>query len=259
MQCSRCGTKNPEDSLNCFNCGQRMNEPPQPAPFPSRLSLRRAQFHRELADSVLAQDDLMMVDIAKILHKMPGSSVVAMRKYQGTVFAGLVVLNGNISLTMEMFRKGILNPTHSPSEWTVIPESKLNLVQEFTDPPEAALAFFVLTPSGGYAFALSHIVRSDGDVQWVSNVDFVHRVADVLVELGVCQADRVPDRTLGSTHQFGDLVDRVQINELEQALLFRLTPDTIGSPGLKSHTSDKSSARPSGVPGFFNQPGKQSA
>jgi hypothetical protein len=41
--------------------------------------------------------------------------------------------------------------------------------------------------SGGPAFAFSHIVRSDGDVQWNSTADFIERVAHVLVEVGVCE------------------------------------------------------------------------
>ena len=30
MVCSRCGTKNPKDSANCFNCGQNMAKDPSP-------------------------------------------------------------------------------------------------------------------------------------------------------------------------------------------------------------------------------------
>jgi hypothetical protein len=51
----------------------------------------------------------------------------------------------------------------------------------------------------------------------------------------------------------------MQINELQQALLFRLAPDAIGPPGFDSHAPDKSSARPSGIAGLFDQLGKQSA
>ena len=154
----------------------------------------RAQFRRELADSVEAQDNLMMADIAKVIHKMPeGSSVVALRKYRGTVFAGLVVPtwpNGDMTLTVEMWRKGLLNPVGSPGSW--IPASKVNLLSEFTDPPDAALAFFVLTPTGQYALAFSHLVRSDGQVHWVSDEGYICRVAEVLVEAGLVKAGAEP-------------------------------------------------------------------
>jgi hypothetical protein len=169
-----------------------MNEAPAGRVVSQQSVTERAQFRQKLANSVLEQDMLMMVDIAKILHKMPGSSVVAMRNYGGTFFAGLVVFEDNISLTMDAFSEGRLNPARSPSQWMAIPESKLNLGREFINPPEAAVAFFVLTRSGGYALALSHIARSDGDVQWISNDDFILRVADVLVELGVFQEGK-PD------------------------------------------------------------------
>ena len=151
---------------------------------------QRAQLRKELVDSVESQDNLMMIDIAKVHHKVPeGSSVVALRKHRGTILAGIVVLNGNITLTIEMFRKGILNPEGCPGAWRLIPESRLNLLKEFTNPPEAALAFFALTPSGQYAYAFSHLVRSDGQVQWISDADLVRRVADVLIETGLFQAD----------------------------------------------------------------------
>jgi hypothetical protein len=153
----------------------------------------RAHFRKGLANSVESQDNLMMVDIAKILHKMPeGSTVVALRKYRGTVLAGLVVPNGDITLTTELFSKGRLNPDGSPGAWRLIPEIKLNLLKEFTDPPDAALAFFVLTPTGQYAFAFSHVVRSDGDVQWISNEAYVCSVAEVLIEAGLFEASPGP-------------------------------------------------------------------
>jgi hypothetical protein len=155
---------------------------------PSDGDMERTRFHQELASSVKSQDSLMMTDIAKILHKMPdNSSVIAFRHHHGSVFAGPVVLDGNTSLTFEMYHQGTLNPDGSPGLWRLIPETKLNLLREFSNPPEAALAFFVLTPSGQYSFAFSHIVRSDGDVQWVSDVDFVRHVADVLIEVGLFQ------------------------------------------------------------------------
>lgn len=185
MQCPRCGTSNPEESLNCFNCGQHMNEAPAGLFISQQGVTEKAQFRQKLADSVIEQDMLMMTDIAKILHKMPGASIVAMRKYRGTVFGGLVVFEDKITLTMDKFQEGSLNPARSPKEWIEIPESKLNLGREFLNPPDAALAFFVLTRSGQYALAFSHIVRSNGEVQWISNADFVLRVADVLVELGI--------------------------------------------------------------------------
>jgi hypothetical protein len=147
----------------------------------------RAQFCQELAGSVQIQDGLMMADIAKILHKVPtGSSIVALRKYRGTVLAGLVVAAGDLALTFEGFRRGALNPDHSPGMWKLIPESKLNLLAEFTDsPPESALAFFVLTPTGGCVMAFSHIVRTDNDVQWVSKADYTEKVAKVLLDVGL--------------------------------------------------------------------------
>lgn len=153
------------------------------------MDTERAEFRQQLAESIQAQDDLMMIDIAKVLQKMPeGSTVVAFRKFRGTVLAGVVVLNGDIGLMTEMYGKGILNPEGSPGVWRFISTTKLNLLAEFSDPPEAALAFFVLTPDGQYAFALSHIVRADGNVQWVSKTDYVGRVADVLVDSGLLQA-----------------------------------------------------------------------
>jgi hypothetical protein len=148
----------------------------------------RSQFAQNLAESISAQDDVMMMDIAKVLKKMPeGSSVIAFRKYRGTVLAGLVVPNGDIVTTTELYGRGLLNPEGSPGAWRLIPDTKLNLLKEFSDPPEAALAFFVLSPSGEYAFALSHLVRSDGNLQWISKADYVCRVADVLIEAGLLQ------------------------------------------------------------------------
>jgi hypothetical protein len=156
----------------------------------------RARFRKELAGSLQSQDNLMMMDIAKILRKMPvGSSVVALRKYRGTILAGVVVLNGNTLLTTDLFSKGLLNPDGLPGLWRLIPESRLNLLKEFTNPPDAALAFFVLTPTGQYAFAFSHIVRSDGEVHWISDADWVCRVADVLVESGLFEAGAGPSAT----------------------------------------------------------------
>jgi hypothetical protein len=86
-----------------------------------------------------------------------------------------------------MLKEGMLDPDRSADCWKLIPESKLNLLTEFTNPPDGALAFFVLTPSGQYAMAFSHIFRSDGTVQWISNADFICRVADVLAEAGLFQ------------------------------------------------------------------------
>ena len=149
-------------------------------------NLERKEFHKELAGSVQFQDDLMMMDIAKVLHQMPeGSSVFALRKYRETVLGGVVVLNGDITLLTDMFGKGLLNPEGSPGAWRLIPEIKLNLLAEFENPPEAALAFLALSPSGDYALALSHIVRSDGEVQWVTDAEYICSVASVLAEVGL--------------------------------------------------------------------------
>ncbi len=150
----------------------------------------RAQLREELAASVESQDSLMMVDIAKVLHEMPKqSSVIAVRKYRGAVLAGLVVPHGDIALTIKIFSKGHLNPDGSPGAWRLIPETKLNLLKEFTDPPDAALAFFILTPTGQYALAFSHLVRSDGGVHWVSNADYICQVAEVLSEVDLIEGD----------------------------------------------------------------------
>jgi hypothetical protein len=155
---------------------------------PNDADKERTYFRQELASSVKSQDSLMMTDIAKVLHKVPdGSSVIAFRQYHGTVLAGPVVLDGNTSLMFEMFHNGVLNPDGSPGLWRLIPKNKLDLLKEFVNPPEAALAYFVLTPAGHYALAFSHIVRSDNDVHWVSDTDFVRRIADVLVEAGLFQ------------------------------------------------------------------------
>lgn len=158
--------------------------------------IERAQLRLKLSTSIEAQDNLMITDIAKVLHEMPeGSSVVAFRKYRGTVLAGIVVLHGNTVKALEMFRNGHLNPESSPSLWRLIPEAKLNILHEFEDPPEGALAFFVLTPSGDYSFAFSHLVRSDGRVHWISDATWVCQVAETLVNVGIFESDMSP-RTL---------------------------------------------------------------
>ena len=148
-----------------------------------------AQLSKNLCESISAQDDLMIMDIGKVLAKMPeGSSVIVFRKFRGTVLAGLAVPNGDIVMTTELYGKGLLNPEGSPGAWRLIPATKLDLLKEFVSPLEGALAYFVLSPSGEYALALSHLVRSDGNVQWISNADYIRRVGDVLIEVGLLQA-----------------------------------------------------------------------
>jgi hypothetical protein len=109
----------------------------------------RRQLRQELSRSVEFQDNLMMVDIAKIVHKVPeGSSVIAFRKYRGTLHAGLVVPSGSLSITLDLMSKGLLNPDGTPGAWRLISPSKLDLLKEFDRPPEGALAYFALTPTG---------------------------------------------------------------------------------------------------------------
>jgi hypothetical protein len=150
----------------------------------------RADFKKELANSIESQDNLMLMDVAKVLEKMPeGCSVVAFRKYRGTVLAGVVVANGDIGLMAELGIKGRLNPESSPGLWRLVPESRLKILKGLADPPDAALAFFVLAPSGQYAFAYSHLVRADGNVQWINDAEFICDVADMLLELNLFETD----------------------------------------------------------------------
>lgn len=158
----------------------------------------RKQFRQVLAGSVQLQDSLMMADIVKVLHKVPeGSSIVALRQYHGTVLAGLVVVQGDLVLTFEGFRKGALNPDSSPGMWRLIPESRLKLLAKFTDPPEAALAFLALAPSGGCRMAFSHIARADNNVQWVSSNEYIENVVKVLLEVGLFEegSPQMPEQT----------------------------------------------------------------
>lgn len=56
MHCNRCGTKNPEGSEHCFNCGASMNQPPQPdgvVPPGSGVTAQKAT-----ATNVLARIDI---------------------------------------------------------------------------------------------------------------------------------------------------------------------------------------------------------
>jgi hypothetical protein len=202
--CNSCGMSLETAANFCSKCGA----PTAPTPSSTSKAVQvssgsklasngddeRLRLRKELAGSVDAQDSLMMIDIAKVLHEMPeGSSVVALRKYRATVRAGFVVLDGNVTQTLEWLKKGLLNPERSPGGWKLIPDSTLDLllhppIDESDNPPDAALAFFVLTSRGQFAFALSHLYRSDGQVHWISDANIINRIADVLVEARLLQA-----------------------------------------------------------------------
>jgi hypothetical protein len=153
------------------------------APSLDMSAVERDVFFKRLANSIEEQDTVMMVDISKVLSGSPaGSSVIALRRYRGAVQAGVVVLNGDIGHTVEMLRAGALNPRGSPDEWKLVSKDTFDLLSAFTNPPEAALAFFVMAPSGRQALAFTHLVRGDGELQWVSEADVINRVGDALSE-----------------------------------------------------------------------------